>query len=150
MKNIFDTKVVAETIQRINNLQPSSQAQWGKMNVAQMLAHCNVTYELVFDNIHPVPNAFVKFLLTLFVKKTVVTEKPYAKNSKTATHFLIVNEKNFELERQRLIQYVQKVAKLGANHFEGKASHSFGKLSSQEWNNMFYKHLDHHLKQFGV
>jgi hypothetical protein len=39
---------------------------------------------------------------------------------------------------------------MGADAFEGKESNSFGKLTASEWNIMMYKHLDHHLTQFGV
>ena len=49
-----------------------------------------------------------------------------------------------------LIQYIQKVQQLGEQHFDGKESLSFGTLNKTEWNNMFYKHIDHHLRQFGV
>jgi hypothetical protein len=77
-------------------------------------------------------------------------EKPYKKNSQTAPEFLVKADKDFNKEKQRLINYINKTQQLGENYFEGKESHSFGKLTSVEWNNMFYKHLDHHLTQFGV
>ncbi len=137
-------------IERINNLTPTTQPVWGKMTVAQMLAHCNVTYEMAYENIHPKPNAFVKFLLTLLVKNSVVTEKPYKKNNQTAPAFIIKEEKNFDTEKVRLTNYIKKSQELGSTFFEGKESHSFGKLTATEWNCMFYKHLDHHLSQFGV
>ena len=108
LPNIFTAGVADLIIDRINNLKPSSHANWGKMKVSQMLAHCNVTYEMTFENIHPKPNAFLKFILKMIVKNKVVTD------------------------------------------FDNRESHSFGKLSKTEWSNMFYKHLDHHLTQFGV
>jgi hypothetical protein len=120
------------------------------MSVAQMLAHCSVTYEMVYANKHPKPNAFTKFMMKLFVKNIVVSEKPYAKNGRTAPQFLISDKRIFETEKTRLVDYIQKTQQLGEKEFDGKESHSFGKLSSSEWNNMFYKHLDHHLTQFGV
>lgn len=120
------------------------------MNVAQMLAHCNVTYEMVYENIHPKPNAFVKFILKMVVKKKVVTETPYPKNGKTAPAFIITESKDFEKEKERLINYILRTQELGENYFDSKESHSFGVLSKAEWNNMFYKHLNHHLTQFGV
>ncbi len=150
MKNVFNTTDVNEIANRINTLTPSTAAQWGSMNVAQMLAHCNVTYEMVYDNIHQAPNAFTKFMLKLFVKKMVVNTIPYKKNNRTAPQFLITSPKQFEIEKQRLITYIQQTQQLGATHFDGKASHSFGNLTANEWNNMFYKHLDHHLTQFGA
>jgi SRSO17 transposase len=115
-----------------------------------MLAHCNVSYEMAFGNIHQKPNALMRFILKMMVKNTVVNEVPYKKNSSTAPAFVIKDEKNFEAEKARLKAYIIKTQELGATHFEGKESHSFGTLTSTEWNNMFYKHLDHHLGQFGV
>tara|TARA_R110002050_G_scaffold94765_1_gene197026 strand:+ start:3920 stop:4375 length:456 start_codon:yes stop_codon:yes gene_type:complete len=150
MKNIFDPKETNTVIDRINKLEPSTNPLWGKMSVDQMLAHCNVTYEMVFDDIHLKATGFKKTLLKLFVKPIVVSEKPYKKNSRTAPQFLIADAKNFVEEKARLTDYLTKAQSLGESHFDGKESNSFGNLTKQEWNNMFYKHLDHHLNQFGV
>ncbi len=150
MQNIFQAATTNQLIQRINNLQATSTPLWGKMSVDQMLAHCCVTYEMVFETKHPKPGAFKKILLKAFIKNTVVNEKPYIKNSRTAPEFIIADHRNFEAEKQRLINYLQKTQQLGESYFNGKESHSFGKLNSTEWNNMLYKHLDHHLNQFGV
>jgi hypothetical protein len=150
MKNVFNQHDVADLINRINKLSPSSQPLWGKMSVDKMLGHCNVTYELVYDNIHPKPGKFKAFILKLLVKPIVVGNKPYAKNSQTSPEFLIKNSRNFETEKARLIQYIKRTQELGEKAFEGKESHSFGPLKASEWNALFYKHLDHHLVQFGV
>lgn len=148
MKNIFTKSVTNEVIERIEKLTPTSQPEWGKMNVAQMLAHLNVGYEMVYTNKHPKPNAFVKFMLKMFVKNAVVSEKPYKKNGQTAPQFLITDERNFQEEKQRLIDYIEKTQQLGESYFDMKESHSFGKLTKNQWNNLFYKHIDHHLTQF--
>ena len=150
MKNIFRTEDCHEFENRINHLTSESKALWGKMSVAQMLAHCNVTYEMVYEDIHPKPNTFMKFILKVLVKKKVVNETPYPRNNQTAPQFIIKDNRNFNIEKQRLISYLNKTQALGEKEFEGKESHSFGKLSALEWNNMFAKHLDHHLNQFGV
>lgn len=150
MKNIFEASVHNEVKQRIEALTPNSQAQWGKMNVAQMLAHCCVTYEMIFDDKHKAPGGFAKLLLKLFVKPIVVSEKPYKRNSQTAPQFIVAAPKVFENEKARLLAYMDIVQGMGAKEFEGKSSLSFGKLTAKEWNNMFYKHLDHHLTQFGA
>lgn len=150
MKDIFKPTTTFETLERINKLSPNSQPKWGKMNVAQMLAHCNVTYELAYENKLPPATGIKKWLLKSFVKNTVVNEVPYKHNSRTAPVFIISTEKEFETEKQRLEEYVTKTQELGAEYFNQKESQSFGALTTQEWNNMFYKHLDHHLKQFGV
>ncbi len=150
MENIFDEKVTAQIINRINNLQATTKPQWGKMSVGQMLAHCSVTYEMIYSDIHPKPNAVTKFILKTFIKKMVVGEKPFSRNGKTAPQFLITDHKSFDTEKNKLSAFITKTQKLGEDYFDNKESHSFGKLNKTEWNNMFYKHLDHHLTQFGV
>ncbi|MCC7332925.1 MAG: DUF1569 domain-containing protein [Flavobacteriales bacterium] len=150
MKNVFNHIDSIEIINRINQLTSNSKARWGKMSVAQMLAHCNVTYEMIYENKHPQPNPFKRFILRLLVKRIVVSEKPYTQNGKTAPQFIIKDDKNFEAEKNRLIEFIIKTQQLGENHFNKKESLSFGILTSNEWNNMLYKHLDHHLNQFGV
>jgi hypothetical protein len=150
LPNIFSKTVANQVIERINKLTPDTKGNWGKMSVDQMLAHCNITYEMAFDNIHPKPNAFVKFILKMVVKNNVVSEKPYQQNGKTAPEFIIKGNKDFENEKNRLITYISKAEGLGEQYFANKESHSFGILTVNEWNNMFYKHLNHHLSQFGV
>lgn len=149
-KNIFDNKVSQELIGRIDKLDPQKQPSWGKMSVDQMLAHCNVTYELVYESKHPKAVGFKKFILKLLVKNLVVNDKPFKRSSQTAHEFVMKGSKDFDVEKARLIEHIQKTEKLGESHFHNKESHSFGPLTSGEWNNMFYKHLDHHLSQFGV
>ena len=150
MKNIFLPETTADCIARIEKLTAETTPLWGKMNAAQMLAHCSVAYEMVYTDKHKAPNGFMKFMLKAFVKKGVVNEIPYKKNLRTAPQFMITAQRDFEKEKQRLIGYIQQTESLGDKHFDGKENLSFGKMTAQEWNNMFYKHLDHHLQQFGV
>lgn len=149
-KNLFNENECQEAIARINNLSPESQANWGKMNVSQMLAHCNVAYEVIYTDKHPKPKGFGKFMAKLFAKNIVVGPKPYKRNNPTAPIFKIKTEKNFEAEKSRLIEFMHKTQQLGADHFEGKENPAFGVLNKTQWNTLFSKHLDHHLQQFGV
>jgi hypothetical protein len=150
LPDIFNKEVSDQVIARIHHLNASSSPQWGKMSVAQMLAHCCVTYEMVYTDKHPKPNFFMKLMLKTLVKNNVVNEKQYKHNSPTAPQFIIKDEKDFNYEKARLVDYIARTQAIGGAAFEQKESHSFGKLSRIEWNNMFYKHLDHHLTQFGV
>jgi len=150
MKNVFDPVVTAELIHRIEQLSPESPALWGKMSVDQMLAHCCVAYEMAFTNTHPKANPVMRFLLKTFVKAGVVNEVPYKRNLPTAPAFRIKSEKNFAEEKARLISFVEQTLAAGKSGFEGKESPSFGSMTAKEWNNLLYKHLDHHLNQFGV
>lgn len=150
MKNIFDPKDVASIIERINQLTPDTERQWGTMTPAQMLAHVSVAYEMVYTDKHPKANFLVRFMLKLFVKNTVVGEKPYKRNNPTASAFVIKDDRDFEVEKKRLIGFIRQTQELGASHFDGKENLNFGKLSVKEWNILFFKHLDHHLQQFGI
>ncbi len=150
LPNIFSSEVSLGVIDRINQLEATTPAKWGTMTVDQMLAHCNVSYEMVYETNPPQPNAFFKFILKTLVKNKVVSEKPFDQSVRTAPQFIIKDRKDFNAEKQRLIDYVSKTQQLGEQHFDGLESHSFGKLNKAEWNNLFYKHIDHHLKQFGV
>lgn len=151
IKNIFDKQVSEEIISRINRLTPTTRPQWGKMNAGQMLAHCNVTYRYTFEpEQFKRPNAFKKFLLRTFIKKIVTSEKPYQRNGRTAPEFIMTESKNFETEKNKLIENIRKAQQLGKGFFEGKENFSFGPMTAKEWNTMFYKHLNHHLTQFAV
>ena len=150
MKSSFDQTYTNEVVARINQLTPTTTPGWGKMNVGQMLAHCNVAYDMAYTDKYPQPNFLVRWMLTRFVKPAVVGRKAYEKNGRTAPAFLVDADQDFEKEKKKLIDYVNQTQSLGANHFEQKESNSFGKLTAEEWSNLFTKHLDHHLTQFGV
>jgi hypothetical protein len=150
LPSVYDKSVAQDLINRINKLTPESQPKWGKMNVSQMLAHSNVTYEYVFDERNDKPNFLAKFFLKTFVKNMVVSETPYKQNERTGPAFLIADNRDFEKEKTRLVNYINKVVEKGASALEGKESSSFGVLNATEWNNLMYKHINHHLEQFGV
>ena len=151
MQNVFDAQDAQEYINRINNLTPETQRKWGKMSVDQVLAHLNVAYDLTFTpEKFPKPSFIAKFLLSRFVKPKITNEIPYKPSLPTSPAFIIADERNYEEEKAKLIGNIQRVQQLGREAFDGKESFSFGKLKAQEWNNMFAKHLNHHLEQFGV
>lgn len=151
MASVFHSGDVHVLMNRITNLNPDSQPRWGKMQVGEMLAHLNVMYEMTFEpEKYPKPGGIMKYFLRWFVKPKVTNDEPYKRNMPTAKSFKIAHKTDFEAERTRLLKYLQRVLELGDSHFQNKESHSFGKLTAGEWNNMFYKHLDHHLSQFGV
>jgi len=119
MKNVFDAADAQSYIERINKLEPATQPKWGKMNASQMLAHCNVTYEMALTDNYPKAKGFKQFMLKLFVKQIVVGEKPYKKNSRTAPEFMVSDDKDFATEQKKLTGYISQVQSLGANHFDG-------------------------------
>lgn len=150
MKNLFEKQDLEETLQRIEKLTPETTAQWGKMSVDQMLAHCNVAYDMAYTDKYEKVTGFKRFMMRLLLKNSVVGPRPYPKNGRTAPEFIVSDDRDFAKEKSKLIDYLKKTNELGASHFENKESTSFGPLTSKEWNGLFSKHLDHHLTQFGV
>lgn len=150
LPSIFEQNTNEVFFKRLEKLKNDSKPLWGKMDAPKMLAHLNVAYDLAFDRKKSKPNFFMKILIRLFVKRIVTNEKPYGNNSPTAPVFIISSNMNFEKEKSELIANIKDVQSKGQTYFEGKVNQNFGKLTAIEWNNMFYKHLDHHFRQFGI
>lgn len=150
LPSVYENKTNEIFLNRLEKIKFDTKPQWGKMNAAKMLAHVNVAYDLAFGKLTVKNNFFMKFILKTFVKKIVTNEKPYKQNSQTAPIFIISTEKDFIQEKTKLISYIKEVQDKGIKYFEGKESPSFGPLTAVEWNNLFYKHLNHHFNQFGV
>lgn len=150
LPSIFDKTTVAQLNERLEQLRPDSPAHWGKMDAAQMLAHVNAVYAVSLGEKEARYPFLLRWLMRWLVKPSVVNEKPYKRNLRTAPAFKIGDAAAFEQEKQRLKGYLQRCLELGKVHFEGKKSPSFGEMTAEEWNNQFYKHLDHHFQQFGV
>lgn len=148
MKNIFNPQDNQELIDRINNLTPQSKAHWGKMNVDQMLAHCIVPIAVGLGTAElKIP--FLFRIMGRVMKNSWLNAPEFKKNSPTAKEFIKKGNYDFENTKIELIKHVQKlgdgfqVIKIDIHPF-------WGKLNQEDWNNLQWKHLDHHLRQFGV
>ena len=148
--NIFTTETTLQLHSRIDKLNPNSPALWGKMNVSQMLAHCCMPYLQVLGLNNQAPPALMKLLVKLLFKKSMTNTVPYKPGLPTAPAFVMKDEKEFEVEKNKLKSLLKEAHEKGANWYDDRAQVSLGKLSTQEWNNLLYKHIDHHLRQFGV
>lgn len=150
MNTIFDAGYPDEIEKRLSQLHENTGPLWGKMNASQMLAHCNVSYNMVYDTTQPKPGFLKRLLLQIFVKKVVVSATPFKRNSPTGPEFIIKDSRDFETEKQLLLANIQKTQHYGSDYFQGKSHINFGTLTLEEWHTLFHKHLDHHLSQFGV
>lgn len=149
MEYFFDPKVKNEVITRINQLTPQSTGFWGKMNVTQMMAH-NTEVFLVALGKKQLPSGFFEKLKGKLIKRFVTNSTPYPKNTPTVKSYIVLGEKNFEEEQQKLIRVVEEYFDLGPQQAEKIKHPTMGKLTHVEWSNAVYKHLNHHLVQFGV
>ena len=149
MKNIYSPETLSEITSRMNKLTSSSTRQWGKMNVAQMLAHCSAALEAATGQKCPPRTTIGKILGPLF-KGTYLGEKPLGKNSPTDKSFIISDDRNFNFEHERLRKLITLFSTGGEDNCTKHPHSFFGHLTPAEWGIAQYKHLDHHLRQFGA
>ena len=147
VKNLFDASVKQEIINRINKLNGQSQKQWGKMNVAQMLAHVQVPMGVALGTHTVKGNWLMKLILPLF-KKALYDEKPWKPGLPTDKTFVMTGlEKDFENEKNQLLD---KINRFTESNMINEKHPVFGKLTKEQWSMATWKHIDHHLKQFGA
>jgi hypothetical protein len=92
----------------------------------------------------------MRVLMQWFFRKYMTNDQPYRKNLPTGPTYIRTGTLDVSEERKRLIVYLKAIEELGPGRLSEIPSLSLGRLSPQEWSNMLYKHLDHHLRQFGV
>jgi hypothetical protein len=149
MKTLFDAQARDEIVQRLARLEPSSRRQWGKMDVAQMAAHCAAAMEIACGD-RTKRQALIGRVLAPFVKSTALGEKPFGRNAPTDPEFRISDARNFANERTRLVGLVERFCARGPSGADGLVHSFFGRLTADEWGRLMYKHLDHHLRQFNA
>jgi hypothetical protein len=149
MKTLFDQPDRDSIRQRLGALHASSERKWGKMNAAQMLTHCARALETGTGD-RPMKQAFLGKILTPFIRSSILGEKPFGRNSPTDPSFVVADERDFAIERQKLLDLIDRLVERGPGNASKQTHSFFGKLSGQEWGELMYKHIDHHLQQFGA
>ena len=120
------------------------------MSSAQMLAHCSAGLEMAAGQIRP-PRALIGRIIGPAVKRAALREEePMRRNSPTSKELLMTGEMDFETERDRLSGLIDRFAAAGPSGCTDHPHAFFGPLTPDEWSVLMYKHLDHHLRQFGV
>lgn len=151
MSNLHDPAARDELLQRIESLTPESQRQWGRMSPHGMVCHLNDAFLASFGErdakgrgniLHRTIIRFIAFS----------TPMPWPPGAKTLPEF------DQEIGGTPPEEFAADVARL-RSHIErfhdskgqGLAPHPvFGSLTKGEWGRWGYRHVDHHLRQFGV
>jgi hypothetical protein len=151
MMSLFDNQKHEKIVARINRLTPASKAAWGKMNVGEMLCHCADGIKMATGE-RAVADQSNFFLRTL-AKPLVVYALPIPKSAPTADGINPsksgTKPSEFEADRQTLLAAIESFRALPENHVWTNHA-AFGKMSRRQWGLIAHKHIDHHLKQFGV
>jgi hypothetical protein len=150
MKNLFESSTAEQVKERITQLRPDSDHQWGRMNSAQAVAHCSAGLELAFGDRVP-PRLFLGRIIGGIIKPKVLgNDEPMRRNSPTVKGLVVDDERDLEMERKRLCGLIDRFVTGGPGICTAYPHSFFGRLTPQEWATLMYKHLDHHLRQFGV
>ena len=149
MTTLFDPAACDALFQRMDRLEPSTPRVWGTMTPAQAMAHCAVPLESS-TGLRPMQQRLIGKLLAWMVKGAILGDKPFGHNSPTDKEFVVKDDRDLDAERKRVQELVARFAERGPDQ-AAQATHAFfGKLSGEQWGRLAYKHLDHHLRQFGV
>jgi hypothetical protein len=148
MKNMFEAGRVEEVKERIAKLRPDSERMWGSMSAAQMVAHCAAGLELAAGDRRP-PRVLMGRAIGWIIKPLALrNDEPMRRNSPTM--IAVQDERDLGAERERLCGLIDRFAAAGRDGCTTYPHSFFGRLSPEEWATLMYKHLDHHLRQFGV
>ena len=150
MKNLDEPAAAAEVKARLMNLRPDSERQWGPMNAAQALAHCSVAMEMALGDTRP-RRALAGRIFGGIVKRLVQKDDaPLRRNTPTMPEMVITEERELDHERERLSGLIDRFAAAGPAGCTTHPHSFFGRMTPQQWAVLMYKHLDHHLRQFGA
>ena len=138
---------MATALARIDRITPATQPLWGRMDAAQMLAHCQALLQVYVGEMK-LKQSFIGVLFGRMAKKKFFGDKPWPQSLPTAREFHVANARAFEAEKQKLVALIERSAGMAP---AATAVHPFfGRLKPAEWSRLLWLHLDHHLRQFGV
>jgi hypothetical protein len=149
MKTLFEKDAVDEILLRIDRLQPAAERQWGKMDAAQMMAHCSGAMDMASGRLN-LPRLFIGRLLGPLVKPIYTSEKPFSRNNPTAPQLVVSDQRDFLREQEQLKAKIRQFQQAGETGCTKHPHPFFGALTPEQWSRGMYKHLDHHLRQFGA
>ena len=147
MATIWSEQDRQRLLARVDRLTPASVPVWGRMNVEQMLAHCHAQLRMSLGEL-PCEEKQTP-LRRAPLKQLVIYLLPWPKGLPTAPQLRQAPTGAFEAERSALRA---KIVSAGlCQHQPTWPLHpAFGRLSPRAWGVLMARHLDHHLRQFGV
>lgn len=146
--SLYDPAGLQAMLSRLDALRPDSKRQWGKMDVAQMLAHCQQPLRVALGEL-PLKRMLIGILLGRLAKKKLLSPKPWKPGMPTAPEFKITDAREFAKEKAALRTLVERFGKGGPAALTKKPHPFFGPMTPGEWQTLQWRHLDHHLRQFG-
>lgn len=133
MKSLFDTETQTEILNRLERLNENSKAKWGKMNVNQMLVHCQKPIELSLGEATIKKPNIIKRMLFRMISPALYNDKPWKEGLPTAQEYVVTNNYEFETEKEELKSKINKMSS-SKTYFEPSKKHPyFGKFTADQW-----------------
>lgn len=148
-ESLFDPEGRRSMLARIDSLQPDAARRWGKMTAGQMLAHCQQPLRVATGELRLKRN-LMGLLFGRMAKRMLMKPGPMRPNLPTAPEFVVADERDFAREKAALLALVQAFGEAGPAGLTREPHPFFGRLQAEEWQTLQWKHLDHHLRQFGA
>jgi len=145
-KLLHDPAVYASIRRRVESLRVDSQRQWGKMSIDQMLWHVNVSMREAVGEYTPqlkplpVPKAVMRW---------AVINIPWGRGATTRPDMYAVSTYDFNAQQAECLSLIDRIVGRPLSA-EWPISASMGRMTGRHWSKLTAKHLDHHLRQFGV
>lgn len=150
MKSIFNPQTIEELKQRIHQLDTTSAALWGEMNVYQMLKHCTENEKMLLGE-KTFKRLFIGRLFgPMALKSNIKDDSPLNRNSPTHPALKITYNGDLEEEKSLWLRLLDAYPTRKPSDYSSFVHPFFGKMNSDQVSRFAYKHIDHHLRQFGV
>ncbi|MCT4198826.1 DUF1569 domain-containing protein [Elizabethkingia anophelis] len=149
IKNLLKEEVSDSIIARVKNLSAVHKSEWGEMTASEMLLHCNSCNRQILEESRGDKKTTIKqYLLRVLALYIAPNFKKNIKGELTHVTKGKANASDFEELRNK---FILLIGIFPANDHPLTLSHpAFGNISTNEWGIAAYKHMDHHLRQFGV
>ncbi|WP_423148066.1 DUF1569 domain-containing protein [Rubrolithibacter danxiaensis] len=146
MKSIFDPGTRNELIKRIKTINKESTAQWGKMNVGQMLEHCT-RWEDMMHGRKKFKRVFLGYLFGKIALRTILKdESPLRRSTPTIPDFVVKETRDdIETLKTKWILLIEEYENFSNSYL---IHPFFGRITKEQIGYLVYKHTDHHLRQF--
>ncbi len=151
MSNTFEGDIKEKLTLRINKLTPETKKLWGKMDVSQMLTHMNDAFRIALG-MKPAVDTSNFYTHYIMLPVAVYVLPFWPKGEATASELDQQREGSKPRDFYTELEFLLKMVDVFNEREEGKLKPHpmFGKLTKKQWRDLLVKHLDHHLKQFGV
>jgi hypothetical protein len=147
MKTMWDGNAQREVQDRLARLLPDRKAQWGRMSAPQMVCHLSDSLKMALGELQvaskKVPIRYPP------LKQFIVYVAPFPKNVPTAPELIARSPRDWSDDVAELRALIECfAARRGAAQWPDHPA--FGRLSERAWGVLVYRHMDHHLRQFGA